>query len=93
MSKKLSPLAFNLDANDYTIGTIKEGVNNLIWIVEQKKLKKKWVRMKDVSLILSYEEPIFKDSKFQKFFIENIKNKSFEITMHEWYNIKNQINK
>ena len=91
MSKKISPLAFGLDPNDYNVGTIKEGVNNLIWIVEQKKLKKKWVRIEDMSLILTYEEPLIKNSKFQKFFIENIKCKSFDITMHDWYNIKNQI--
>jgi hypothetical protein len=85
---KISPLAYGLDPSNYEVGTVKEGANKLNWIIEQKKNKKKWVRIYDCST-LSHEEPLIKESLFQKFFIENIKTKSFETTMQEWYIIKN----
>lgn len=85
---KISPFAYGLDPNNYEVGTVKEGANKLNWIIEQKKNKKKWVRLYDCNT-LSYEEPLIKESLFQKFFIENIKTKSFETTMQEWYIIKN----
>ena len=85
---KISPLAFGLDPNNYEVGTIKEGANKLNWIIEQKKNKKKWVRLYDYNTLI-HEEPLIKESLFQKFFIKNIKTKSFEETMKEWFIIKN----
>ena len=68
-----------------------EGNNNMIFIVkETNNMKKKWFRIYDIN-ILSYEEPLIKESKFQIFFTSNIKENSFDITMDKWYNLKNQL--
>ena len=90
MSGKYSPSSFGLIANNYKTGTIMEGNNNMIFIVKETNTKKKWFRIYDINM-LSYEEPLIKESKFQKFFISNINDNSFDITMDKWYNLKNQL--
>lgn len=90
MSGKYSPSSFGLIANNYKTGTIMEGNNNMIFIVKETNTKKKWFRIYDINM-LSYEEPLIKESKFQKFFINNINDNSFDITMDKWYNLKNQL--
>jgi len=90
MSSKYSPSSFGLIANNYKTGTIMEGNNHMIFIVKETNTKKKWFRIYDINM-LSYEEPLIKESKFQKFFISNINDNSFDITMDKWYNLKNQL--
>ena len=92
MASKYSPSSFGLIADNYKTGTIIEGNNNMIFIVKENNAKKKWSRIYNIDL-LSYEEPLIKESKFQNFFITNIKDNSFKSTIEKWHNIKNQFNK